>query len=153
MDSLNFEYNILNLTDNNEIITPQLYPLILSQKNYFILIGIENSNIIGIDETREIEDYLTFNSSYFLNYTNKVIKGIESLCFFYNEEHFIYATITQKSDDLTDYYLTFFDHIIENKLNINNDFYFKLNYIKDIDLTKGNFVSCSIIDETNGHVT
>ena len=27
MDSLNFEYNILNLTDNNEIITPQLYPL------------------------------------------------------------------------------------------------------------------------------
>ena len=153
MDSLNFEYNILNLTDNNEIITPQLYPLILSQKNYFILIGIENSNIIVIDETREIEDYLTLNSSYFLNYTNKVIKGIESLCFFYNEEHFIYATITQKSDDLTDYYLTFFDHIIENKLNMNNDFYFKLNYIKDIDLTKGNFVSCSIIDETDGHVT
>ena len=152
-DSYDFTYKSYNITDNNEIINPQLYIMTFNMKKYIISIGIKNSFIRVIDDTRDLDEYLTLNPSSFLNDPNRIIEGIGYSCLYYNNEHFFYATITQKSDELSDYYLTFFDHTIENIYNMRNDLNFKLNYKVDIDLTKGNFVSCSTIDKKDGHAT
>ena len=140
-----------NITEDNKMINPQLYILEPSYSLYIISIGIKNSNI----EIFEIDNYednsIIFNSSLFFN-DSRIIEGTEPLIFS-NNFYLLYCTITKESNENTDYYLTLYNIKIERQFSNVKDFNPQLNSIIDIDLIKGNFASCIIVNSLKGHVS
>ena len=148
-------YRKSNVDGDYEVLNPKLYILQVKRpyRNYIVSIGTINSNISVLETSRTDEDYMVFNPALFLNDSNRIIEGIESLCFYYGEDNFVYSTIITKSNDPSNYYLSFYNYNIENLDIMANLFSFKFNSVKDIDLTKGKYSSCIIIDENVRHVS
>ena len=148
-------YIKIGIDDDYEVLNPKTYILYYRKQNlnYIVSIGTSNSNISVLNVFNNANNYILFDSSFFLNDSTRIIEGIDSLCFYDGEDYFFYSTITTKSNDPSNYYLSFYNYNIENILNNENDFSFRFNSTEDIDLTKGNYVSCTIIDEKVRHIS
>ena len=150
-------YSKIIINEDYEVLNPELYILSIKYPyRYFVIsIGTINSIITVLETFKSPYGYMMFSPAFFLNDTNRIIEGIKSLCFDYGEDNFFYSTITTKSNDPSDYYLSFYNYIIENsRLDVvDNSLSFRLQSTNDIDLTKGNYSSCFVIDEDFKHVS
>ena len=126
------------------MIEPQLCFMSATDTNqYIVSIGRDNSKIGILDINRWSNDYLIFNSSSFLGDNYRRNEGIEPYASFYNNHEFFYSTITTKSDEPENYYLSLYHYTIEGLGSGNNIFYFKISFIKKYTYHK---YSCNCIN-------
>ena len=154
-DEKKIPYIKTNITEGNEMIEPELCFISLTAKKYIVSIGRENSKIGVLEINRWPNDYLIFNSTSFLGDNNRRNEGIESYASFYGNQDFFYSTITTKSDEPANYYLSLYHYtIVGLGLGINN-FYFNLDSPNDkyIDMTKSNYASCILINRFSGDIS
>ena len=151
-----------NKNSNLELINPQMHLIHLQptayyyrQVNYIILIGTQNSSIELFDINNYKDNLLEFNSSYFLNDTNRIIKGKSSLTYFYKNKYFLFVTVTSKEEKSSINYLSLYNYKFHNIQNNNNTINMKLIYENDSDFgyTKGDFISCFIFTKKNGDIS
>ena len=144
----------INLNENREILNPEVSLIFLNNLQLIFSIGTENSKIDFLDINNYTIDFLTINSTDFLNGNNRIIKGISSLCFMNNFNfNFLYGTVISKEDDPSNYFLIIYNYIFPNNKKFNNEFYIKRTYSKEIDLTKGEYASCFIFFNKKGYIS
>ena len=140
----------INRIENKELINSEICLYSLNNVlNYIISIGTRNSSIEILDIVTN--DLFTYNSSYFLNSTKRIIKGISSLAYIYDYRYLFYGTVTISEDNPLIYYLTFYIHNINifNMPQINIEF----QYSTDLGNTKGDYISCFIFSYLYGHIS
>jgi hypothetical protein len=145
-----------NITEGNEMIEPQLCFMSVSGTNqYIVSIGRENSKIGVLEINKWPNDYLIINSTSFFGDNNRRNEGIEPYASFFNNHEFFYGTITTKSDEPENYYLSLYHYTIEGLGPGNNNFYFNLDSPNDkyIDMTKSNYASCILINRDSGDIS
>ena len=156
----NNDENVPNIKKNinqSEVINPHFclikYETNGGNINYIITIGTQNSNIVVFDTENYQNDLTVYNSSNFLNDTNRIINGSKFLCYFINYYAFLLiGTVTKKNNDPSNNYLTLFNYKIirdheNNKININ------FLYSNDLGFTKGDYISCFIFNTNEGHIS
>ena len=143
----------INSIENKELINPQIFFFYNNYQKFIYSIGSRNSNIELLIIEDDKKDLIVYNSSYFLNCTNRIIKGISSFVYIFNSEYLVYGTVTELENDPLNNYLTFYYYKLTYSQNIEHELIVQLQYSNDLGNTKGDFISCFNFDNRLGHIS
>ena len=117
--------------------------------SYLISIGNENSNIELTDLNNYQSDLIIISPEYFLNSTNRIIKGKSSFIGNEVDPYLIYGSIISEIDNPSKNYFALF--IYDIPYTPPNMFrFFNSTYL---DLVKGEIISCFFLDKTSGNLS
>ena len=143
----------INSIENKELINPQIFFFDNNYQKFIYSLGIRNSNIELLIIEDNKKDLIVHNPSYFLNSTNRIIKGISSLVFIINSDYLVYGTVTELENDPLNNYLTFYYYKLTYSQNIEHDLIVQLQYSNDLGNTKGDYISCFNFDNRFGYIS